>query len=65
MMEQARARRSLLVGRWTPRFAPVLAPLRCARPVVLDCCRDPEGWVNIQGMKDIQLYQQILGLVAP
>src|SRR5665647_809081 len=64
-MTQAWVRRSDLEWRWPHRFAPALAPLRCARLVVLHCCRSQYGWVNIQGMKDIQLYQQILGLVAP
>src|ERR1019366_1955615 len=55
MMEQARARRGFLGGWWRHRFAPALASLRCARPVVLGYCPDPDGWVNIQGTKDIQL----------
>src|SRR5664280_3908782 len=33
-MTQARVRRSDLEWRWPHRFAPDLAPLRCARPVV-------------------------------
>lgn len=33
-MGQAWARWSVLEGKWTHRFAPDLAPLRCARPVV-------------------------------
>ena len=32
-MGEVWARRGLFVGRWVNRFAPVLAPLRCARPV--------------------------------
>jgi transposase len=56
---------SILDRRWMHRFAPDLAPLRCARPVVLHYCRDPDAWVNVQGMKDLELYQQILGLVEP
>ena len=47
------------------RFAPDLAPLRSARPVVFPYCRDPDAWINVQGMKDFELYQQILGLVEP
>ena len=29
------------------------------------CCRNPDAWFNLQGMKDFELYQQILGLVEP
>src|ERR1017187_11019169 len=64
-MTQARVRRSDLEWRWPHRFAPDLAPLRCARPVVFPCCRKPDAWLNLQGMKDFELYQQILGLVEP
>jgi len=59
------ARRGVLVGRWTHRFAPALAPLRCARPVRLQYCLRPNGWGKIRGMKDFELYQQILGLEEP
>ena len=55
----------VLLGRWPHRFAPALAPLRCARPVWLQCCRAPNGWGKIRGMKDFELYQQILGLAEP
>ena len=48
-------------GRWTHRFAPDLAPLRCARPVIFHGCRNPDVWINLPGMKDFELYQQILG----
>jgi transposase len=65
LIDHAWARWGVLVGPWTHRFAPVLAPLRCARPVVLHGCREPGSRVKLQGMKDIQLYQQILGLVEP
>ena len=67
-MEGVRARgwprRDNWVGPWTHRFAPALAPLRCARPEV-HACRGPEARVKLPGMKDFELYQQILGLVAP
>lgn len=53
------------VGPWRHRFAPVLAPLRYARPVVFRSWPGPGPQVSIQGMKDFQLYQQILGLVEP
>ena len=64
-MGQAWARWSNLGGRWMYRFAPDLAPLRCARPVELHCCRNPDAWIKLHGMKDFELYQQILGLVEP
>jgi transposase len=41
-------------SRSTPLRSPGLGPLPSR-----------QGWVNLQGLKDIQLYQQILGLVAP
>ena len=63
--ERACARRGVVVERWTHRFAPALAPLRCARPVRVQCCPEPRGWGKIRGMKDFELYQQILGLEEP
>ena len=65
MIDYAWAGSGVLVGWWTHRFAPVLAPLRGARPVVFYRCPAPGCRVKIQGMKDFQLYQQILGLVEP
>lgn len=59
------AKRGVLVGRWPHRFAPVLAPLRCAHPVQWPCCQDPAVPGTIDAMKDFELYQQILGLVEP
>ena len=32
---------------------------------MFQCCRNPDVWINLQGMKDFELYQQILGLVGP
>ena len=57
-------------GQRASRFAPVLAPLRCARPVealerfVGNIAPTKALWLK-SGMKDFQLYQQILGLVEP
>src|ERR1035441_6424195 len=57
-------------GQRTNRFAPVLAPLRCARPVealerfVGKVAPTKALWLK-SAMKDFQLYQQILGLVEP
>jgi transposase len=44
------------------RAGPRFAPLRSSVIRPLPSC---PGWVNFPGLKDIQLYQQILGLVAP
>src|ERR1017187_10047551 len=57
-------------GQRTNRFAPVLAPLRCARPVGrrqrIDYKVAPMEGPRLKSvMKDFQLYQQILGLVEP
>ena len=54
-----------MVGAWPHRFAPVRAALRWARRVGLHSCPNPAARAKIRGMKDFQLYQQILGLVAP
>lgn len=57
-------------GQRSHRFAPGLAPLRCARPVeglerfVGKVAPTKALWLK-SGMKDFQLYQQILGLVEP
>ena len=57
-------------GQRPHRFAPGLAPLRCARPVeglerfVGKVAPTKALWLK-SGMKDFQLYQQILGLVEP
>ena len=57
-------------GPRTNRFAPVLAPLRCARPVealerLVGEVAPTKALRLKSGMKDFQLYQQILGLVEP
>jgi len=39
------------------------APLRSSGYVPL--LPNPDVWINLQGMKDFELYQQILGLVGP
>ena len=44
-MGQTWARCSVLEGRWTHRFAPDLAPLRYARPVVFPLLSKP-GWLD-------------------
>jgi transposase len=62
---ESEARRGVQVGPWPYRFAPALAPLRCARPVDVWCCRERGSWGKIHGVKDIELYQQMLGLVEP
>src|ERR1039458_7185444 len=64
-MGQAWARWSVLEGQWPHRFAPDLAPLRCARPVVFPLLSKPGCLAQPPGMKDFELYQQILGLVEP
>src|ERR1035438_1610272 len=62
-MGQAWARWSVLEGKWPHRFAPDRAPLRCARPVVFPLLSKPGCLAHPPGMKDFELYQQILGLV--
>ncbi len=63
--EGAWSRPGVLVERWAHRFAPALAPLRCVCPVKLQYCPEPNGWSKIRGMRDFELYQQILGLEEP
>ena len=64
-MGQAWARCSVLEG--GGRTASRRISLRSATLVRLyfPCCRKPDGWINLPGMKDFELYQQILGLVEP
>ena len=65
LMGQAWTRRGVLVDQRRHRFALALALLRCARRAFFRSCPSPNPWAKIRGMKDFQLYQQILGLVAP
>src|SRR5712692_4139948 len=65
MIGRSSARRGVLVGAWTHRFAPVVVALRGARRVVFRSCPMPAARASIHGMHDFQLYQQILGLVEP
>ena len=58
-IEHRRGRQAVVVEQWTGRFAARLSPLR------FHCCREAGFGVKLRGMKDFQLYQQILGLVEP
>ena len=58
-MGQAWARWSVLEGTWPHRFAPDLAPLRCARRVVFPLLWKPGCLDQPSGMKDFELYQRI------